>query len=201
MTALRIARHTVTHNINGRFKVRGFIGHSQSFQDDPEQTTLTLDAYDVNGYSYDYTSPNAPVFNYGKVGGRTVDQACYWQVSSSTAKGDASLVRVRPSKTINKFGTITLDFDYAFSDDLHMKFGVNRKNFRFKSVDLRRSTTAFGENITAAVDLHLPAGAVRQYRRTVQLHARQFGDRLLHTHGHDARAFSDRPVRRPVQCL
>lgn len=148
---------TVTHNINDRFKVRGFIGHSQSVQDNPVQTTLTLDAYDVNGYSYDYTSPNAPVFNYGKVGGCTVDQACYWQVSSSTAKGDASLVRVRPNKTINKFGTITLDFDYAFSDDLHMKFGVNRKNFRFKSVDLRRSTTAFGENITAAAAAYVNA--------------------------------------------
>lgn len=62
------------------------ISASTAIQDNPEQTTLTLDVYDVDGYSYDYTSPNAPIFNNGTFGGCTLAQAYYWTVSATTAK-------------------------------------------------------------------------------------------------------------------
>ena len=148
---------TINQTIGDRLKLKAFIGHSTSVQNNPEQTTLTLDAYDVNGYSYDYTSPNAPVFNYGTVAGCTVAQACYWQVSSSTAKGDASLIRVRPNRVVDKFGTLALDFDYQLSDHYRLKFGVNRKDFSFNSFDFRRSTATFGENITPAAAAYINA--------------------------------------------
>ncbi len=139
---------TINQNFGDRLKVKAFVGASKAVQNNPEQTTLTLDAYDVDGYSYDYTSPNKPVFNYGTVGGCTAAQACYWSVSPSTAFGDASLVRVRPNQTTDRFSTITLDAAYKLSDNYSLKAGLNRKEFRLNTWDLRRSTTAFGENIT-----------------------------------------------------
>ncbi len=148
---------TWDQKIGDRLKMKAFIGSSQSIQRNPQQTTLTLDSYDVKGYSYDYTDPTAPVFNYGKVGGCTVNQACYWTVSPSTALGDASLVRVRPNKTIDRFGSTTVDFDYRFNDNYSLKFGVSAKHFVFSTYDLRRSTTAFGENITTPAATYVNA--------------------------------------------
>ena len=104
-------------------------------------------------YSYDYAKPLAPVFNYGTLNGCTVDQACYWSISSSAAKGDPSLVRVRPNLTENKFVSHKIDLIYDVTDNYTLKFGANIKDFNFKTEEARRSS----ENITANAAAYLNA--------------------------------------------
>ena len=72
-------------------------------QYNPNQTTLSFERYDVDGYSYDYSDPNLPAFNYGF----DVTNPTNWAFSSAATLGDASLIRLRPNKAVNTF----LSFD------------------------------------------------------------------------------------------
>ena len=124
---------TWDQNIGDRLKLKGYLGASRSTQMNPEQTTLSFDAYDVQGYSYDFTDQQHPVFNYGTSNGCTVDQACYWQMSDSTAKGDASLVRLRPNTTKNNFGTASLSAIYDFDNGFKLEAGAQAKKYSFST--------------------------------------------------------------------
>ncbi|MCG2583822.1 TonB-dependent receptor [Massilia sp. TS11] len=146
---------TLNQKLGDRAELRLFAGKSNSAQRNPEQTTLTLDAYDVQGYSYDYSNPLKPVFNYGKLNGCTVDQACYWQISSSAAKGDPSLVRIRPNRTDNGFNTQTADLSYELNDHLTLKTGVGIKRFSFKTVEARLASENIPANAAAFLNANL----------------------------------------------
>jgi TonB-dependent receptor len=122
---------TWDQNVGEHLKLKGYLGASRSTQMNPEQTTLSFDAYDVQGYSYDFTDQKHPVFNYGKSNGCTVDQACYWTMSDSTAKGDASLVRLRPNTTKNDFGTASLSAIYDFDNGFKIEAGAQAKKYSF----------------------------------------------------------------------
>ncbi len=143
--------------IGDKLKLNMLYGYSDSFQNNPEQTTLTYDAYDVQGYSYDFTDSRHPVFNYGTKSGCTVDQACYWSYSpnvtanattqpaatngtTATTQGDASLIRIRPQSVDNKFDTLKLDATYDFNDSLTFKAGASQKHYSFYSTELGRVT-------------------------------------------------------------
>ncbi len=135
---------TWDQNIGDHLKLKGFVGESRSTQLNPEQTTLTFDAYDVQGYSYDFTNPDAPVFNYGTKNGCTVSQACYWsvsdkQTSDATSLGDPSLVRIRPNTTYNDFGTGYLNATWTFNEHLKLEAGVQGKKYNFKTVQYYRN--------------------------------------------------------------
>ncbi len=144
-------------NIGEKLKLKLLVGASDSLQNNPEQTTFTWDAYDVQGYSYDFTDSRHPVFNYGTKAGCTVNQACYWSYSpnvttnvtsptaategtTATTRGDASLIRIRPQSVENKFDTTKLDLAYAFSDSLTFKAGWSAKHYDFYSTELGRIT-------------------------------------------------------------
>jgi len=145
---------TWDQNWNDRFSTKFMVGSSKSVQDTPEQTTFTFEAYDVDGYSYDYTDMTAPKFNYGTSNGCTPDQACYWTYSSSTSSGDASLIRLRPQRVTNKFDTMKLDAKFDFNDSLTFKVGASTKAYEFSSVESGRYTTAVNtrnENASGAI--------------------------------------------------
>lgn len=146
---------TLDQKITDRLQMRLFTGASQSKQKNPEQTTLTLDAYDVQNYSYDYANPQAPVFNYGKSNGCTVDQACYWTISSSKAQGDPSLVRIRPNQTENKFKTHKADFSFDLTPEDTLKFGFNVKKFNFKTAEARLASENIPANAAAFLNANL----------------------------------------------
>ncbi|MDI7776486.1 TonB-dependent receptor [Asticcacaulis sp. EMRT-3] len=124
---------TWDQNIGDHLKLKGYLGASKSTQMNPEQTTLSFDAYDVQGYSYDFTDEKHPVFTYGTSHGCSVDQACYWQMSDSTALGDASLVRLRPNTTKNDFGTASLSAIYDFDNGFKIEAGVQSKKYSFST--------------------------------------------------------------------
>ncbi|ESQ93062.1 hypothetical protein ABAC460_02060 [Asticcacaulis sp. AC460] len=118
------------------------IGSSTSDQDTPEQTTFTFESYNVDGYSYDYTDMTAPVFNYGSSSTNCQpNQACYWTYSTSTAAGDASLIRLRPQNVKNEFSTARLDLAFDINDNLTLKGGLSNKKYNFNSSEFGRYTS------------------------------------------------------------
>ncbi|WKL58085.1 TonB-dependent receptor [Asticcacaulis sp. ZE23SCel15] len=130
---------TWDQNWGERFSSKLLIGASESFQDNPEQTTFTFESYNVDGYSYDYTDMTAPKFNYGTSStGCTPDQACYWTYSSSTALGDASLIRIRPQTVRNEFSTARLDLKYDLNEHFTIKGGFSDKSYKFNSTEYGR---------------------------------------------------------------
>lgn len=180
---------TWDQNIGERLTFKGLVGASKSFQDTPEQTTFTIDSYDVNGYSYDYTDSRHPVFDFGtSATGCSLDQACYWSYTPNTtnpptaaaAKGDASLIRLRPQSVENNFATIKGDFKWELNDALNLKFGVSSKAYDFNSIERGRYTlnpntrdeaasTAAAGGITTELN-----GNLAQYTETVSVAGNTF---------------------------
>ncbi len=179
---------TWDQNIGDKLTMKALIGASDSFQDNPEQTTFTLDAYDVQGYSYDYTDSRKPVFNYGTSNGCTQDQTCYWSYTPSTAnpataaaaKGDASLIRIRPQYVENKFGTAKVDFKYTLNSALDFKVGASAKAYDFASVENGRFTadpntrdeaasTTYSSGLNSAL-----SGNLAKYTQTVSVMGNTF---------------------------
>lgn len=132
---------TWDQNWGERLSTKFFVGASKSSQDTPEQTTFTFESYNVDGYSYDYSNPTAPVFNYGTSStGCKPDQACYWNYSTSAANGDASLIRIRPQLVENEFSTIKLDAKFDLNDNITIKGGFSSKEYTFYSEEFGRVT-------------------------------------------------------------
>ena len=125
-----------TWDVSDRFRVTGLYGVSRSIGRNPQQTTLSLERYDVDGYSYDYSDPNLPRFNYVF----DVTNPANWAFSSSTALGDASIIRLRPNKTLNSYETAQIDFAFDLDDHFTLKAGASTKEFGFRVAEIRRAT-------------------------------------------------------------
>ncbi|EGF92369.1 tonB-dependent receptor family protein [Asticcacaulis biprosthecium C19] len=157
---------TWDQNFTERFRGSFRIGSSESIQDNPRQTTLSIEAYDVDGYSYDFTDQATPVFNYGTKNGCTVSQACYWTFGNGGptggARGDASIIRIRPNKTTNSFNTLSADFTYDLNDIFTLRFGASVKDFELVTMQARRASEAID-----AADLTTLNGNLAGYTQSV----------------------------------
>ena len=115
------------HRFNDAFSISGRVGTSRSAHENPVQTTIIMDKYDVDGYSYDYRGNNrAPVLNYG------IDptDAAGWELSE---------IRLRPQSVDNDFDTGQIDFNWNIGPGFRLKGGVLAKNYTFSTVELRRA--------------------------------------------------------------
>ncbi|MBP2160212.1 MULTISPECIES: TonB-dependent receptor [Asticcacaulis] len=156
---------TWDQNWGDRLSTKFFVGSSKSSQETPEQTTFTFESYNVDGYSYDYTDPTAPVFNYGKSSTNcSPDQACYWTYSSSTAQGDASLIRIRPQLVENEFKTTKFDVKFDLNDSITLKGGYSVKEYDFYSEEYGRVT---GTTANAARDENAGGAIVAEINNNV----------------------------------
>jgi TonB-dependent receptor len=157
-----------------RLSSKFLLGSSKSVQDTPEQTTFTFDSYNVDGYSYDYTDPTAPVFNYGTSStGCSPDEACYWTYSTSASQGDASLIRIRPQLVENAFSTAKLDLKFDLNDNITLKGGYSVKEYDFYSEEYGRVTAstanaARDENAGGAIAAEIN-GNIAKYGQTVSV--------------------------------
>ena len=197
---------TYDQKITEKFKGTLLIGASNSLLDIAEQTTFTLDSYDVDGYSYDYTNMRNPQFNYGtSPTGCTLSQACFWtyvgngtgtSANASNGLGDASLIRLRPQSVENSFKTGSIAFQYDWSDNIKIKFGGSTKLFTMDSVEFGRvtgdplTTTTRNENGQGAIVAAI-AGNIGQYGKTYQLNGQTFWiadlDKIRSQFGYDCR--------------
>lgn len=117
-------------------------GVSRAIGSNPQQTTISLEAYDIDGYSYDYSNPGLPQFNYGF----DVTNPANFVFSSSTAAGDASIIRLRPNKTLNTYETARIDLAYDINDIFTIRGGISHKEFTFDVKERRKAS----EGVTAA---------------------------------------------------
>ncbi len=133
-------------------------GQSRSIQDNPVQTTFSFDRYDSDNYSYDYSqNDKLPNFNYGF----DPTNPANFQYSASNALGDASLLRLRPSKAVNTFKTFRADVDYEIIEGFKLRYGGVYKRYGFTSWEKRlysRNLAATGTTFTAEAAFGLPAG-------------------------------------------
>jgi len=139
------------HRFGDDFTLSGKIGISRSKHENPVQTTVIMDKYDVKGYSYDYRGNSRfPVINYG--------------INPTDPSGwELAEIRLRPQYVDNDFDTGQLDFNWNISPGFRLKGGVLAKDYSFKTTELRRAselavpTFADGTKIVP-VDLTSQAG-------------------------------------------
>lgn len=123
--------------IGERFRLKAMAGRAKSVQDNPVQTTASLDRYNTNGYRYDFTGDQRlPSFDFGF----DVTDPAAWSFSPTSDKGDASLIRMRPNKTVNGFKTFGLDLAFEVAPWLTLKAGVLDKIYDFTTQEERRYT-------------------------------------------------------------
>ncbi|UXA70880.1 TonB-dependent receptor [Xanthomonas prunicola] len=116
------------HRFSDAFSVSGRVGTSRSAHENPVQTTIIMDKYDVDGYSYDYRgNSRAPVLNYG------IDP-------TNPAGWELAEIRLRPQTVDNDFDTAQIDFNWNISPGFRLKGGVLAKNYTFSTVELRRAS-------------------------------------------------------------
>ena len=132
---------TVDHNITDRLRMRAFAGIATSDFDNPVQTTVTLDAQNVQNFSWDFReNGNTPLINWG------IDptSAASWQWRAATlGTGVAALprseIRLRPNSVDTEFQSAQLDFIYDLNDTFTLRFGANFKSFESRSMEQRRA--------------------------------------------------------------
>ncbi len=137
----------VDHDFADNFKGEFIVGHTRAVQYNPNQTTLSFERYDVDGYSYDYSDPNLPAFNYGF----DVTDPNNYTFSSAATLGDASLIRLRPNKAVNTFLSFDGRLIYELDDVWTLKGGGSRKQFDFTGTESRRATEALPASVLTAL--------------------------------------------------
>lgn len=128
--------------LSDSLRLSGLFGVSRAIGTNPQQTTISLERHDVDGYSYDYSDPNLPGFNYGF----DVTDPANYVFTSSAALGDASIIRLRPNKTLNTYETGRIDLAWDLNDVFTISGGISQKEFGFEVRENRKAS----EGVTAA---------------------------------------------------
>ncbi|WP_315388407.1 TonB-dependent receptor [uncultured Stenotrophomonas sp.] len=116
------------HRFGDDFTLSGKVGISRSKHENPIQTTIIMDKYDVDGYSYDYRGNSRfPKLNYG------IDP-------TNPAGWELAEIRLRPQYVDNDFDTGQIDFNWNLSPGFRLKGGILAKNYTFDTVELRRAS-------------------------------------------------------------
>lgn len=112
-----------------RLRLDAIVGTSKSELDVPVQTTIILENFDSDGYSWDYRgSSKNPVIDYGF----DLTNPANWVVSE---------VRDRPSFQENTFDTARADLTFDFNDSLALSTGISWKEYSFDVTEARRDRT------------------------------------------------------------
>jgi TonB-dependent receptor len=116
------------HRFGDDFTLSGKVGISRSKHENPIQTTIIMDKYDVKNYSYDYRGNSRfPRLNYG------IDP-------TNPAGWELAEIRLRPQYVDNDFDTGQIDFNWNISPGFRLKGGVLAKDYTFKTTELRRAS-------------------------------------------------------------
>ena len=122
---------SLEQGITDTLKFNGSIGWSQSIMTQPESTTLIWDIYNVQGYSYDFSSSalnnRLPLLSYGSA---NITDPNSWKLTQ---------VRERPGDVANTFTNYEGDLDWTATDALKLKVGGQLKKYQFKTDNFRRA--------------------------------------------------------------
>ena len=115
------------HEFTDRFKVSAQVGHSSSDFANDVQSTIQLDQYNVQGYSYDYTQGINPLIGYGQA---NLTDPSAWTISE---------IRNDPNWVNNDFTNADLGAQWTMSDNLTLKGGLNYKKYKVEVITYNRS--------------------------------------------------------------
>jgi len=131
---------TLEHEFSDKLKSTLLLGHSRSVHRNPIQTTLTMDQFNVQGYSYDYSQGRTPLLNYGTA---QLTNPAAWVLTQ---------IRERPQMALNTYDTAQGELKYDFNDTLKFSGGADLKKYDFETTEMRRSngTTTNQETVIPA---------------------------------------------------
>jgi TonB-dependent receptor len=136
-------QHTLTleHEFSDKLRMRGYLGQAKSEFDNPVQTTVTIDAQNVQGFSWDFRrNANTPFINWGI--NPSVATAWQWRpatLGTTVAVLPRSEIRLRPNSVDTLFQSAQLDFVYDVNDTFTFRFGGNFKTFESRAAEQRRA--------------------------------------------------------------
>ncbi|HZF96340.1 MAG TPA: TonB-dependent receptor [Allosphingosinicella sp.] len=126
-----------------RLRFDALAGYSNSQFENAVQTTVALDAANVQGYSYDFTNGRFPTFNYGNL-----------NVANPNAF-TLGEIRLRPQSVQNDFRTLRGQFEYDLTEALKLRVGGDFRRFTFDSQEMRRTSEtqvpALGAGVLASL--------------------------------------------------
>ncbi len=127
---------TAEHDFSDRLRGRYYYGRAESDFDNPIQTTVTLDAQDTDGYSWDFRgNPDAPLITYGF----DVTNPANWSWRQTGTSVPRSEIRIRPNGVDTLFESAQADIEYDAQDWLTIKAGINWKSYGSRSYEFRRA--------------------------------------------------------------
>ncbi|MCD9032729.1 TonB-dependent receptor [Luteimonas sp. Y-2-2-4F] len=128
-TEFRQLNLAVRHDFTDALRLDVLAGRAESTYDNPIQTTVIADKFNVQGYTWDYRgNDRLPAFGYGSLDPTDPDG---WTLSE---------IRLRPQWVENTLETASADLSWIASPFFTLKGGVNRKEYRFDSREWGRGT-------------------------------------------------------------
>lgn len=140
---------TLEHEISGTLRLSAKLGRAESKFRNPIQTTTTLDALNVNGYTLDFRgNDRLPVigypFNPAASSGNPLTLVGVPQVASGTqpttvANTTTSEIRIRPQGANNRNDVAQVDLAWDLvPNKLTLRGGANYKQYKFDTYEFRR---------------------------------------------------------------
>lgn len=139
---------TLEQNLGDSLKLTAKLAQAKSKFRNPVQTTTTLDAVNVNGYSLDFSgNDRLPAIGYpfdpAQAGGAltlvTIPQVSSGTQPNTIANTTASEIRIRPQGTDNRTDLAQLDLEWeALPGTVTVKGGASQKKFVFDTFEFRR---------------------------------------------------------------
>lgn len=127
-TKFRQLTASISHEFSDTFKVNLLGGSSKSKFRNPIQTTVALDALNVQGYKYDFSQGRLPVFDYGNLD------------VTNPASFTLGEIRLRPQYVDNDFKVARGEAAWDVTDQITLKGGFDYKKYGFKSREYRRAS-------------------------------------------------------------
>jgi iron complex outermembrane receptor protein len=143
-----------SHSLTDDIKVNGLIGHSKSDHQNPVQTTVQFDQFNVQNYSYDYRNGRLPVIGYGSA--KLTDPSS-WVLTQ---------IRIRPQSAVNTYDVVHVDGSWANLGVFKLSGGADFKKYDFETTELRRSNGT-STNMEPTVPAALAAIATSSYGQVI----------------------------------
>ncbi|MFC3714285.1 TonB-dependent receptor [Sphingoaurantiacus capsulatus] len=103
-------------------------GYSKSAFANPIQTTVALDANNVNGFAYNFTNGRNPTITYGNLD------------VTNPASFILGEIRLRPQYVDNTFKTGRAELEFDATETLKIRGGADYKKYSFDSEEYRRAS-------------------------------------------------------------
>ncbi|MCC2973325.1 TonB-dependent receptor [Massilia sp. IC2-476] len=138
---------TLEHKFNDSWSMSAKVGRANSKFRNPVQTTVTLDALNVNGYTIDFRGndrmpaigyPFDPTSTSGPLAILGVPQVASGTQPTTVPNTTTSEIRIRPQGATNINDVGQFDLAWEASDNLSFKGGINKKKYESDTYEFRR---------------------------------------------------------------